>query len=62
MDYSRAVSVLYMLDPVGWLILEPLVSSTSGACRMPHSRAVGVLHLLELVGYLILGLLVSSTS
>ena len=28
MAHSRTVSVLYLLEPVAWLILELLVSST----------------------------------
>ena len=28
MAHSRAVSVLYLLEPVAWLILELLLSST----------------------------------
>ena len=60
MAHSRAGSVLYLLEPVGWLILELLVSS-AGASRMAHSRAVSILYLLEPVGWLILELLVSST-
>ena len=28
MAHSRAVSVLYLLEPVGWPILELLVSTT----------------------------------
>ena len=28
MAYSRAVSVHYLLEPVGWLILERLLSTT----------------------------------
>ena len=47
MAHSRAVSVLYLLEPVGWLILELLVSSTCWDSRMAHSRAVSVLYLLE---------------
>ena len=43
--HSRAVSVLYLLEPVGWLILVLLVSP----------------YLLEPVGWLVLELLVSLT-
>ena len=43
-------SVLDLLEPVGWLILELLVFSPAGASRMAHSRAVSVLNLLEPVG------------
>ena len=28
MAHSRAISVLYLLEPVGWLTLELLVSTT----------------------------------
>ena len=69
MAHSRAVSVYYPPDPVGWLILKQFVSTTcwsqcpitAGASRMAHSRAVSVLYLLDPVGWLILELLVSST-
>ena len=54
MAHSRAVSVLYLLEPVGWLIIQcecPLPARASG---MAHSRAVSVLYLLEPVGWLII--------
>ena len=61
MAHSRAVSVLYLLEPVGWLILELLDSLPAGASRMAHSIAVSILYLLEPVGWLIVELLVFST-
>ena len=42
MANSRAVGVLYLLEPAGWLILELLVPLSAGASRMAHSRAVSV--------------------
>ena len=76
MAHSRVISVLYLLEPVGQLILELLQSSThcslevlvsfnvplpAGASRMTHSTDFGVLYMLESLGQLILELLVSST-
>ena len=61
MAHSRTDSVLYLLEPVAWLILELLVSSTSGASSMAHSRTDSVLYPLEPVAWLILELIVSST-
>ena len=51
MAHSRAVSVLYLLELVGWLILELLVCHLPpGASRMAHSRAVSGHYLQESVG------------
>ena len=48
MAHSRTISILYLLEPGGWLILELLVSSTCWSQCMAHSRAVSVpLYLLE---------------
>ena len=46
MAHTRAVSVLYFLELVGWLILELLVFFTllAGHSKMAHSRAVSVLY------------------
>ena len=59
MTHFKAVSVLYLLEPVGWLIPEGWCPLSAGASRMAHSRGVNVLYLLELVGWLILEELVS---
>ena len=47
MVHSRVVSVLYLLEPVGWLLLELLCPLPAGAGNMASSRAVSVLYLLE---------------
>ena len=48
MAHSGAVSVLYLLESVEWLILELLLwPLPAGASRLDHSRAVSVLNLQE---------------